>query len=145
MIPVDEIAKLFVPGTASCLVMVLLVGLGLICAPRPLPRAGRALLTGTVLLYAFQIAFAIQKRFGAANDRDIEDALAPFETIVVEESNGLQAEVPALFELPGEGCADKTGADDSRPPRAFVRAGAPDGTLVIARAEAKSNRGECDD
>ena len=96
-------------------------------------------------LLEFQIAFAREKRFGRANNRDVENALTPFESIVVEESNGLKAEVSALLELAGEGCADETGADDSCPTGAFVGTRAIDGALVIARAKAKPDRGEPDD
>lgn len=52
MSAIDEIAKLLVPGTASCLAISLLIGAGLSFAPRRFARAGRALVAGTVLLYA---------------------------------------------------------------------------------------------
>ena len=93
MIPVDEIAKLFVPGTASCLVMVLLVGLGLICAPGPFHRAGRALLTGTVLLYALlsmsPVHSALQQGLdiGVSSIRNAADA--PSVDAVVVIGNGV--------------------------------------------------------
>lgn len=88
MIPLDEIAKLFVPGTASCLFMVLLVGLALVCAPKPFPRAGRALLAGTVLLYALlstspvHCALAQGLEAGVGSIRAAADA-PPVKAIVV--------------------------------------------------------------
>jgi uncharacterized SAM-binding protein YcdF (DUF218 family) len=93
VIPLDEIAKLFVPGTASCLVMVLLVGLGLVCAPRPFPRAGRALLAGTVVLYALLSTSPVHSALEQGLDVDVGSirsaADAPSVGAVVVIGNGV--------------------------------------------------------
>jgi uncharacterized SAM-binding protein YcdF (DUF218 family) len=52
VISVDQIAKLLVPGTGSCLLLALLASAALVCLPPPFPRAGRTLLAGTLLVYA---------------------------------------------------------------------------------------------